>query len=123
VQHDAAAVARARIPVENIRGPLLLISGDDDGFWPSTAYCAEIEADLKARGHAWPVEHVLSQDAGHAIGFPYVPTTMIARLHPVARVLISGGGTAAANAQANHHSWTRVLSFLEQAVAAKGLQR
>jgi dienelactone hydrolase len=123
VQQDAAAVNRARIAVENIRGPVLLISGDDDGFWPSTAYCAEIEADLKARGHAWPVEHVLSHGAGHAIGFPYVPTTLIARLHPVAKVMISGGGTAAANAKANLHSWERVLSFLEQAVAAKGLQR
>ena len=123
VQKDAPSVARARIPVENINGPLLLISGDDDGFWPSTAYCAEIESDLKARGHAWPVEHVLNQGAGHAIGFPYVPTTVIARLHPVAKVLISGGGTPAANALANQHSWSRVLSFLEQAVAAKGLSR
>jgi dienelactone hydrolase len=119
VQQDAAAVARARIPVENIRGPLLLISGDDDGFWPSSDYCAEIEADLTARGHKWPVEHVLNQGAGHAIGFPFVPTTVIARLHPVAKVLISGGGSPAGNAQANQHSWERVLAFLEQAVAAK----
>lgn len=120
VQQDAAAVARARIPVENIRGPLLLISGDDDGFWPSSDYCAEIEADLTARGHKWPVEHVLNQGAGHAIGFPFVPTTVIARLHPVAKVLISGGGTPAGNALANQHSWEWVLAFLEQAVAAKG---
>lgn len=123
VHKDEPSVARARIPVENIRGPLLLISGDDDGFWPSTAYCTEIQAGLKARGHAWPVEHVLSQGAGHAIGFPYVPTTQIARLHPVAKVMISGGGTPAANALANRHSWGRVLVFLEQAVVAKGLQR
>ncbi|RMQ96644.1 Acyl-CoA thioester hydrolase/bile acid-CoA acetyltransferase [Pseudomonas savastanoi pv. glycinea] len=123
VQQDAPSVARARIPVENINGPLLLISGDDDGFWPSAAYSAEIEADLHARGHAWPVEHVLNQGAGHAIGFPYVPTTMIARLHPVARVLISGGGTPAANALANQHSWGRVLAFLDRAVAARSSAR
>lgn len=123
VQQDAQSVARARIPVENIRGPLLLISGDDDGFWPSTAYCGEIEADLRARGHVWPVEHVLNRGAGHAIGFPYVPTTTIARLHPVAKVLISGGGTPAANALANQHSWGRVLEFLQHAVAARALQR
>ena len=123
VHQDAASVARARIAVENIRGPLLLISGDDDGFWPSTAYCVEIEADLRARDHAWPVEHVLNHGAGHAIGFPYVPTTVIARLHPVAKVLISGGGTPAANALANQHSWGRVLEFLERAVAAQVLRR
>lgn len=123
VQQDARAVARSRIPVEKIHGPLLLISGDDDGFWPSTAYCAEIESELQARGHAWPVEHVLNHGAGHAIGFPHVPTTLIARLHPVAKVRISGGGTPAANALANQESWGRVLSFLELAVAAKGVQR
>ncbi len=31
-QNNPAAVARARIPVENIRGPVLLVSGGDDGF-------------------------------------------------------------------------------------------
>lgn len=123
VQRDAAAVAKARIPVEQIQGPLLLISGDDDGFWPSSAYCEEIKTDLTARGHAWPVEHVLNPGAGHAIGFPYVATTQIARLHPVAKVLISGGGTPAANAQANQHSWGRVLEFLERAVAAQAVPR
>jgi hypothetical protein len=31
---NRAAVERAAIPVENIRGPLLLISGGDDPFGP-----------------------------------------------------------------------------------------
>jgi len=114
-QQHPASVARARIAVENIRSPVLLISGDDDGFWPSTAYSQAIEAQL--RNHPWPVEHVLNHAAGHAIGVPHVPATQIARLHPVAGVVISGGGTAQGNARASQHSWNRVLAFLEQAVA------
>ena len=32
---DAAALARAAIPVERIAGPVLLFSGKDDQLWPS----------------------------------------------------------------------------------------
>ncbi|TCV98837.1 acyl-CoA thioester hydrolase/BAAT C-terminal domain-containing protein [Biostraticola tofi] len=112
------SLAAARIPVERIAGPLLLISGTDDGFWPSTAYCERIAADLQAKSHGWPVEHVRNEGAGHAIGFPFVPTTEIARVHPVAGVVIDGGGTPLANARARCHSWRRVLAFLSAARAA-----
>lgn len=121
VDADPGSVAAARIPVERIAGPLLLISGTDDGFWPSTAYCERIHAELAGAGHRWPVRHVRNEGAGHAIGFPYVPTTQIARVHPVAGVLISGGGTPAANARANRESWQAVLAFLDQAVSIQGV--
>ncbi|MEM5316001.1 acyl-CoA thioester hydrolase/BAAT C-terminal domain-containing protein [Paraburkholderia sp. JHI869] len=112
---DAAAVARARIPVERIEAPILLISGTDDGFWPSSRYAETIAADLRARGFAHRVEHLRYESAGHSILFPHVPTTQIARVHPVARVAITAGGTAAANAHANEASWPRVLAFLDAA--------
>lgn len=115
VQRHEASRAAARIPVEQIAGPVLLISGTDDGFWPSADYCAQIKADLIAADHLWPVEHVHNEGAGHAIGFPWVPTTGIAKVHPVAGVAINGGGTPAANAHANEKSWRRVLAFLEAA--------
>ena len=117
VERNAEFAAAARIPVERIAGPVLLISGSDDGFWPSEAYCARIKADLAAREHPWPVEHVHNAGAGHAIGFPFVPTTDIAKVHPVAGVVIDGGGTPIANARANRKSWERVLAFLAAAVA------
>jgi len=103
--------------VERIAGPVLVISGADDGFWPSEAYCDRIKADLVAREHPWPVEHVHNAGAGHAIGFPFVPTTDIAKVHPVAGVAIDGGGTPVANARANRRSWERVLAFLAAARA------
>jgi dienelactone hydrolase len=112
---DAAAVARARIEVERIAGPILLISGTDDGFWPSTRYADSIIEDLKQCAFAYPVEHLRYEGAGHSIAFPHVPTTLVARPHPVAGVRITAGGTPAANAHANEASWPRVLRFIETA--------
>lgn len=120
VERDAQSLEAARIPVENIAGPLLLISGSDDGFWPSSAYCSRIAQQLAAINHPWPVEHQFNQDAGHAITFPFLPTTEIAKVHPVAGVVIDGGGTPVANARANRISWQRVLAFLAAATRVQG---
>jgi len=115
---DADAVARSRIAVERIAAPILLISGTDDGFWPSTRYADMIVDDLTRRGFAHPVEHLRYEGAGHSILFPHVPTTLVARPHPVAGVRITAGGTAAANAHANEASWPRVLEFVKAASGA-----
>jgi len=115
---DAAAVARSRIAVERIAGPILLISGSDDGFWPSSRYADLIVESLHEHGFAHAFEHLRYEHAGHSILFPFVPTTRLAALHPVAGVPITSGGTPLANAHANEHSWPRVLAFLAAASAA-----
>ena len=115
---NAEAVAAASIPVEQIRCPVMLISGTDDGFWPSTWYSEHIEKTLREHQHAWPVEHYRGEGAGHAIGLPNLPATLIAKPHPVAQVVLSAGGTPAANARANTQSWARVHDFLRSAVDA-----
>lgn len=119
VQGDVARVAAARIPVERIAGPVLLISGTDDGFWPSAAYAAQVAATLQAHGHRWPVTHVEGEGAGHAIGLPQLPATQIAKPHPVAGLVLDGGGTPAANARASEQSWAAVQRFLADAVKAR----
>lgn len=117
-----ASVAASRIAVERIAGPVMLISGTDDGFWPSTLFSEQIAAALKQHDHRWPVQHVCGQGAGHAIGLPNVPTTLIAKPHPVAGVVLTGGGTPQANAHANRQSWDAVQRFLAEAVARHGAQ-
>lgn len=117
VLRNAAFVAAARIPVEDIRGPVLLISGTDDGFWPSTLYSEQIERTLREHGSRWPVQHVVGTGAGHAIGVPQLPATLIVKPHPVAGLLLDGGGTAEANARASAQSWQAVQAFLAAAVA------
>lgn len=118
---DAAAVDRARIGVERIAGPVLLLSAGDDGYWPSSRYAREVAQRLQDAGHAHAVKHVDYPEAGHALQAPHVPTTQIARAHPVSGIVLTGGGTAAANARANRASWHEVLSFLGAAVAANAV--
>ncbi len=113
---DAQASARAMIPLERIAGPVLLISGNDDALWPSARF-SEIAAERLAQvTHKFPVSHLDYADAGHSIGFPYVPTTVLSRPHAVSGIHLAYGGTAAGNARAGEQSWREVLRFLAAAV-------
>ena len=55
----------AEIPVERIRGPVLLISAGADRVWPSSAMAAAMASRLKAHGHPYPDEHFDHPFAGH----------------------------------------------------------
>ncbi|MEO7152454.1 MAG: acyl-CoA thioester hydrolase/BAAT C-terminal domain-containing protein [Burkholderiaceae bacterium] len=112
---DADAVERARIRVERIRGPVLLLSAGDDGAWPSSLYSRMVTERLAQFQHPHEVEHLDFDAAGHSIVFPYVPTTQLVHAHPVSGRLSTSGGSAPANAHANEASWAGVLRFLEQA--------
>lgn len=114
---DSEAVERARIPVERIRGPVLLLSASDDGSWPSSRYSRMVTERLAQHGHPHAVQHFDFEGAGHSIVFPYVPTTQGVYAHPVSKRLSTTGGSPAPNAWADEASWTAVLRFLEQAVA------
>ncbi len=116
---NAAAVARARIPVERISGPVLLLSAGDDGYWPSSHYAREVAQALKAAQHPHAVSHLDYPEAGHALQAPGVPTTQISRPHAVSGIVLTGGGNAAANARANAESWAAVQRFLAAAVAQR----
>lgn len=116
---DAEAVERARIRVEQIRGPVMLLSATDDGSWPSSLYSRMVTERLAQFGHPHAVEHLDFEGAGHSILFPYVPTTQLGYAHPVSGRRSTSGGTPANNAQADEASWRGVLRFLRDAVAAQ----
>ena len=116
---DPEAVERARIRVENIRGPVLLLSATDDGSWPSSLYGRMVTERLAQFQHPHAVTHLDFEDAGHSIVFPYVPTTQLVYAHPVSKRLSTTGGAIAPNAHADEASWAGVLLFLEQAVQAQ----
>ncbi|WP_163849141.1 acyl-CoA thioesterase/BAAT N-terminal domain-containing protein [Pseudooceanicola aestuarii] len=109
---DRALFEAARIRVERIAGPVLLISGRDDRAWPSSLYSKMVVATLAAEGHPHLVRHLDFDDAGHSINLPYVPTTQLTREHPVSKVPFTSGGTPAGNAGADDGSWRGVLDFL-----------
>ncbi|MGN6141769.1 MAG: CMD domain protein [Ralstonia sp.] len=117
---DADAVARARIRIERARGPVLLLSATDDGSWPSSDYSRMVTTKLAEVRHPYPVQHFDYEGAGHAIVFPYVPTTQLVYAHPVSGRISTGGGEPRANARADAQSWAAVRRFLASAVAARG---
>ena len=109
-------VAAAEIPVERIRGPVLLISGKGDAIWPATDLAEIAVARLRAHNHPFPVEHLAYEDAGHLLLPPYRSTSITAMPHPVLHMKLSFGGTPAGTARAVAESWPRVLAFLEQSL-------
>lgn len=111
---DTALAALARIPVENIAGPVLLISGRDDRAWPSSLYSRMVVSTLRRHDHPHLVRHLDFDDAGHAINLPFVPTTQLSREHPVSKVPYTSGGTPSGNAGADDGSWRGVLAFLDE---------
>ncbi len=112
---DPVALAKARIPVEKIKGPVMLVSSGDDGAWPSDYYSLLVQSSLLAAHHPYAVEWYNHPQAGHSILFPYVPATQIAHAHPVNGNLTTMGGSPQYNAEANEASWAHVLAFLRDA--------
>ena len=104
---DPQAVARASIPVENIRCPVLLLSASDDGFWPSTVYAQQVARRMTA-----PCRHIDYRGAGHYLFYPGLPTTVIGKRHAMSGMRVSAGGSPEANALANESAERDVLQFL-----------
>ncbi|MBD9381153.1 acyl-CoA thioesterase/BAAT N-terminal domain-containing protein [Achromobacter sp. ACM02] len=116
---DPDAVARARIKVEDIQGPVMLLSGTDDGSWPSSIYSKMVQDKLAEVNHPYPVEWLDYENGGHSILFPYVPTTQLVYAHPVSGKISTSGGNPKDNARADQESWEGVKQFLDAAVAAR----
>lgn len=116
---DPAAVARARIPVERIQGPVMLLSGTEDGSWPSTLYSRMVRDSLREANHPYPVQWLDYEGGGHTILFPYVPTTQLVYAHPVSGRISTSGGSPSPNARADAESWPGVLAFLRDAVSTR----
>ena len=114
---DRAAVEAAAIPVERIRGPVLLVSGEDDRLWPSPVLAEIAVARLAAHGRA--ATHLRYAGAGHMIGPVGLPATANTILHPLRGRAMALGGTPAGNAAAAADSWPRVLQFLRAGLAAR----
>jgi dienelactone hydrolase len=111
---DDEAAALAEIPVERINGPVLLISGQDDAMWPSTRMAEIARRRLEAHHFQHPYRHLAYAGAGHMIGTPYLPTTVLASRHPLTGELFAYGGTPQAYAAAREDSWREILKLLAE---------
>ena len=98
-------VPAARIAVEKIAAPVLVIGGHDDQIWDSGGMA---EAIVKARTAAGlPTEAVIDREAGHFLGGTgWGPTTQY-NAGPS-----KSGGTPAANARTQARAWAATQDFL-----------
>jgi nucleolar protein 56 len=100
---------RATIPVEDIDGPVLLVSGEQDFVWPSATLASRATARLDEFDHPWSFDHLRFSDAGHAIRVPY---RFDEDTHP--DETHAYGGTHRANARASARAWETTLQYLER---------
>ena len=61
---DKEAIEKALIKVENINGPVFLLSAKKDEMWPSTEMSNEIVLRLKQNNFGHPYQHI-AIDGGH----------------------------------------------------------
>lgn len=114
---DAPSVERATIPVERIRGPVLLVTGKDDRLAPRFELAEIARRRLAQHRHPWPYEHLSYGNTGHTIAPPYIPATADSFVHPVSKEVLALGGTTEGRAHANEDWWPKALAFLRAAAA------
>lgn len=100
----------AEIPVENIQGSVLLISGGDDQLWPADLLCERVINRLKDHKHPYTYEHINFPRAGHSFGIPVFPTSQ--SLVTPGKLLL--GGTPKDNAHAQFEAWEKVKVFFKK---------
>lgn len=91
---------QAVIPVERIRGRILLVSAVADEVWPSASFALAIVDRLNAHGRA-NVTSLTSHDAGHGVvaAIPYLS--------------LPGGIDPGSDARARTAAWFKLLDWLE----------
>jgi dienelactone hydrolase len=116
---DPLAVKHATIPVENIRGPVQLVSGMDDQMWPSSDLADIAFRRLEAHHHPFPFRHLKYPGAGHMILVPYWPLAQgrvqTLQVEGLRDILLMQGGTVKADAEAGIDAWRDSLAFLAAA--------
>jgi len=110
---DPAEILRATIPVEHIRGPVLMIAGDDDGVWPSWSMVDTAAALVRQSHFGYPVTVLKYPHAGHRAGVPEImPMWNRGVTHPVSGTRVDYGGTPEGNALSSLDAIPKVLEFL-----------
>jgi dienelactone hydrolase len=110
---DKAAFEKARIRVEDIRSPVLLLASKADRVWPAARMASQIEATMRKHGRS--CEALIYDNAGHLISDSWLPPAYGTAPPDTGRwVRISAGGTAADTIHASMDSWPKVLAFFNK---------
>lgn len=120
---NSEAAAVAAIPIERSEAAVLLISGDRDRMWPSSAMADSLISRLHGAGKGDRIIQLRYADAGHSF-MPWQPNLASKRLgKAVDAVRMTGwggifdlGGRLKANREALHDAWPQAVAFLRQVV-------
>lgn len=106
----ATPIEAARIHVEDIHGPVMLVSSKTDGLWPATAYADEIAATIAAHHPDHPVTNLQFDDASHLLmgTGPGMTKFQI----PGTTTTFDFGGTPQGNARARAKAWAAAKNFI-----------
>jgi dienelactone hydrolase len=107
------AVLNAEINVEDTRGPILLICGEDDEIWASWRMADAIVSRLDLAHFSYRIELLKYPRAGHQAGRPEITPAWQGTLpHPVTGRAMIFGGTPRGNAESSLDAIPKVLEFL-----------
>jgi dienelactone hydrolase len=109
----------AAIAVEKTHGPILLISGEDDGVWPSSFMTQSVMDRLKQAHFAYAYQRLNYPHAGHRAGNPFIiPTWSSGVKQPISGEQLDYGGTPAGDAASTLDAIPKVLDFLRQSLVS-----
>ncbi|HVE76964.1 MAG TPA: acyl-CoA thioesterase/bile acid-CoA:amino acid N-acyltransferase family protein [Actinomycetota bacterium] len=109
---DDEAIERAAIRLEDARGAIMMIAGDDDQVWPSRQFVELAERRLARTENNTIFESHVFPGAGHSIGLPYLPSTVTEGSY--GSLLLPRGGTPGGSASASEQSWPLIMRFLRE---------
>lgn len=116
-QYWAEGEKQAEVAVEDIHGPILLISGGDDQLWPSDLLSEKMITRLREHNHPYCFEHINFPKAGHSFGAPGYPTTQSV-VSPFGNGKLLLGGTPKDNSQAQFSAWQKAVDFLSESLTS-----
>jgi dienelactone hydrolase len=108
----------AAIHIELTHGPILMISGDDDGIWSSREMADAAMRRLETAHFRYRFEHLSYPHAGHRAGEQWImPAWSSGVRQPVSGEPQNLGGTPEGNAASTLDAGPKVLEFLRQSLA------
>lgn len=111
---------QAEIAVENINGPILLISGGDDQLWPADILSEKVMTRLKEHNHPYFYKHINYPKAGHSFVIPGLPTTQSV-ISPYGNGKLLLGGWPKVNSEAQFDAWSRTVEFFSESLMSRVL--
>ncbi|MEM1111748.1 MAG: acyl-CoA thioesterase/bile acid-CoA:amino acid N-acyltransferase family protein [Pseudomonadota bacterium] len=101
------------IPVERIKSPVLMVTGDADGLWAGDIASQRVLERLKDKGFTYPAEHINYAGASHIVAMPMLVKSLADRVRSSTWGFLSMGGVPKANAFAQTDAFKQTVDFIK----------